>query len=186
MQANKLPFLVKCVFLLVIFALGFLLARDIFFLISGPSDQKNSSYAAADSSSAPTKTRADLPLSKASPTVPAESKESLREKPGENPISVTQDPAKNSPVDSPRVVDRPLELGNGQAKGTSFNTKLLRNDEGRLTTGDLRTGADVKPMGSLRNPGESSIAGSLRPDERSLPTGSLRPEEGSLPTGNLR
>ena len=160
-----------------------MLARDIFLLINVASEQKNSSYAAADSSSASTKTRADLPLSKASSTVPAESKESLREKPVENPI--TQDPAKNSPIDSRRVVDRPLELGNGQAKGTSVNTNL-RSDEGKLTTGDLRTGADVKSMGSLRTPGESSVSGSLRPDERSLPTGSLRPEEGSLPTGNLR
>ena len=48
MQADGLPFAVKFCLLLAIFALGFLLARDLFFIISGPSDQKNSSYAAAD------------------------------------------------------------------------------------------------------------------------------------------
>jgi len=187
MQTNGLPFVVKFFLLLVIFALGFLLARDLFFIINGPSDQKNSSYAATDSSPPSTKTKAETSSSKASPSAPAvEPKEPLREKSVEAPISVRQDPAKNLPADSPRAADRPLELGNGQAKSSGANPKPLRADDGRLPVGDLRTGSDAKPMGSLRSPGESSVAGSLRPDERSLPTESLRPDEGSLPAGSLR
>ena len=186
MQADGLPFAVKCCLLLAIFGLGFLLARDLFSIISGPSDQKNSSYAAADSSPVSTKTKAETPSSKVSPSaLPAESKEQVREKTAEVSTSLRQDSVKNPPIDNPGS-DRPLELGKGPAKNSGANVKSLRADEGRLPVGDLRTGADAKPMGSLRSPAESGITGSLRSDERSLPTGSLRPDEGSLPTGSLR
>jgi hypothetical protein len=186
MQADGLPFVVKFFLLLVIFALGLLWARELFFVISGPSDQKSSSYAAAVSSTAPTKTKREIPFSDASlATRAAKSNEPLREKLGEAAIS-KQDSPKNSPADNLKAPDRPLQFGNGSAKNSGFNSKPLRADEGVLPTGDLRTGADAKPMGSLRSPTESSVTGSLRSDERSLPTGSLRPDEGSLPTGSLR
>jgi hypothetical protein len=186
MQSDGLPFVVKFFLLLVIFALGFLLARDLFSIISRPSDQKNSSYAAADSLPAAAKTKEEKPSSKVSPpALPADSKEQVRERTGEASTSLSQDPVKNLPVDNPSS-GRPLELGNGPAKNTGLNAKSLRGDEGIPPLGDLRTGADAKPLGSLRSPAESSVTGSLRPDERSLPTGSLRPEEGSLPTGSLR
>lgn len=187
MQADGLPFAGKCFLLLAIFALGFLLARDLFFIISGPSDQKNSSYAAAGYSPAPVKTKAEKSSSKASPSaIPTESKELLREKPLEAPISVKQDPIKNFPAGSPKAADQLSESGNGSAEQSGPNPKTLRADEGTLPVGDLRKGADAKPMGGLRSPAESGVTGSLRPDERSLPTGSLRPDEGSLPMGNLR
>ena len=186
MQSDGLPFVVKFFLLLVIFALGFLLARDLFSIISRPSDQKNSSYAAADYSPAPTKTTAETSSSNASPSaIPMESKEQVREKTGEASTSLRQDPVKNLPIDNPSS-GRPLELGNGPAKNTGLNAKSLRGEEGVPPVGDLRTGTDVKPMGSLRGPAESGVVGSLRPDERALPTGSLRPDEGSLPTGSLR
>ena len=122
MQANGLPFVVKFLLLLVIFALGFLLARDLFFIISGPSDQKNSSYAATDSSPALIKTKAETSSSKASPSaLPAESKEPLREKAVEPPISVRQDPAKNLPADSPGAADRPTP-----GQGLSFQRPPFR------------------------------------------------------------
>ena len=187
MRSDGLPFVVKFFLLVVIFGLGFLLARDLFTIISRPSGQKNSSYAAADSLPASTKTKEEKPSSKVSPSaLPADSKEPLREKSVEVPISAGQDTLKNLPADDPTAANRPLELGNGQAKNSAVNAKPLRTDEGRLPVGDLRTGSDAKPMGSLRSPAESSVTGSLRSDERSLPTGSLRPDEGSLPGGSLR
>ena len=88
MQTDGLPFAGKFFLLLAIFALGFLLARDLFFIISGPSDQKNSSYAAADYSPAPVKTKVEKSSSKAS----AESK--------------AQDPIKNFPAGSPKATDQ--------------------------------------------------------------------------------
>jgi len=185
MQADGLPFVVKFFLLLAIFGLGFLLARDLFSIISGPSDQTNSSYAAADFSPVSTKTKAETPSSNGSPyALPAESKEQLREK-TEVSTSLRQDAVKNLPVDNPSS-GRSLELGNGPAKNTGLNAKSLRGDEGIPPVGDLRMGADAKPMGSLRGPGESGITGSLRPDERALPTGTLRPDEGSSPVGSLR
>ena len=186
MQADGLPFAGKFFLLLAIFALGFLLARDLFFIISGPSGQKNSSYA-ADSLPTSTRTKDEKPSSKVSRSaLPADSKEPLREKSVEAPISAGQETLQNLPADDPRAASRPLELGNGQAKSSAVNAKPLRTDDGRLPVGDLRTGSDAKPMGSLRSPAESSVTGSLRSDERSLPTGSLRPDEGSLPGGSLR
>jgi hypothetical protein len=186
MQADGLPFAGKFFLLLGIFALGFLLARDLFFIISGPSDQKNSSYAAADYSPAPAKTKAEKSSSKAPSAIPRESKEPLREKPVEATISVEQDPIKNFPAGSPKAADQLSESGDRSAKQSGSNPKPLRADEGTLPVGDLRTGADAKPTGGLRSPAESGVTGSLRPDERSLPTGSLRPDEGSLPLGSLR
>jgi hypothetical protein len=186
-QTDGLPFAAKLFLLLAIFGLGFLLARDLFFIVNGSSDQKSSSYAAADSSPASTKTKAQTSSPKVPPSaLPADSKEPLRERPIEAPISAGQDTLKNLPADDPRAANRPLELGNGQAKSSAVNPKPLRTDEERLPVGDLRTGADAKPMGSLRSPAESSVTGSLRPDERGLPTGNLRQDEGSLPTGGLR
>lgn len=185
MQADGLPFAVKFFLLLVIFALGFLLARDLFFIINGPSDQKDKTYAAAASSPIPTKAKKEIPSSEVPPIArPAESKDQLREKTGEAATSLRRDPVENLPIDNP-TAGRPLELGNRQAKKSGPNAKPLRADEG-LPMGDLRAGTDAKPMGSLRSPAESSVTGSLRPEERSLPTGSLRPEEGSLHTGSLR
>jgi hypothetical protein len=171
MQADGLPFAGKFFLLLAIFALGFLLARDLFFIISGPSDQKNSSYAAADYSPAPVKTKVEKSSSKAS-AIPTKSK--------------AQDPIKNFSAGSPKAADQLSESGNGSAEQSGPQPKTLRADEGTLPVGDLRKGADAKPMGGLRSPAESGVTGSLRPDERSLPTGSLRPDEGSLPMGNLR
>ena len=173
MQADGLPFAGKCFLLLAIFALGFLLARDLFFIISGPSGQKNSSYAAADYSPAPAKTKAEKSFSKASPSaIPTESK--------------AQDPIKNFPAGSPKAADQLSESGNGSAEQSGPQPRTLRADEGTVPVGDLRKGADAKPMGGLRSPAESGVTGSLRPDERSLPIGSLRPDEGSLPMGSLR
>jgi len=185
MQSDGLPFVVKFFLLLAVFGIGFILTRDLFFIMREPSGQKNNSYAASDSSPAPTKIKTETSSSKASPSAPAvESKEPLRDKLIEAPISSRQEPAKNLAVNNPQEVDRPLELGNTSKGG--LNAKPLRGDEGRLPMGDLRMGSDAKPMGSLRSPAESSITGSLRPDEHSLPTKSLRLEEGSLPTGSLR
>jgi cytoskeletal protein RodZ len=186
MQTDGLSFIVKFFLLVVIFALGFILARDLFFIINGPSDQKNSSYAASDSSPASAKTKTETSSSRASPSaIPMESKEQVREKTAEASTSLRQDPVKNLPIDNPSS-GRPLELGNGPAKNTGLNAKSLRGEEGISPVGDLRTGTDAKPTGSLRGPAESGVIGSLRPDERALPTGSLRPDEGSLPTGSLR
>ena len=186
MQADGLPFAVKFCLLLAIFGLGFLLARDLFSIISGPSDQTNGSYAAADSSPVSTKTKAETPSSKVSPSaLPAESKEQVREKTGEASTSLRQVPVENLLVDNP-TAGRPLEQGNGSVKKSGPNAKPLRADEGTLSGGDLRTGTDAKPMGSLRGPAESGVTGSLRPDERALPTGPLRSDEGSLPVGSLR
>jgi hypothetical protein len=184
MQSDRLPFVVKFLLLLVIFGLGLLLARDLFFIINGSSEQKNSSYA-AESSPAPTKTKKEIPSFDASPsTRRAESNEPLGEKTGQ--VSLVQDPAKDLPENNPSTIARPVELGNAPSKSNGSNANPLRADEERLPVGDLRTGADAKPMGSLRSPAESSVTGSLRPDERLLPTGSLRSDEGHLPTGSLR
>ena len=186
MQADGLPFAVKFCLLLAIFALGFLLARDLFFIVNGSSHQKNNSYAAAVSSPAPNKAKEGKPVSGPSPTArSAESKGQLPEKTGDASTSLRQLPVENSPVENPTGV-RPLELGNGSVKKSGPNAKPLRADEGTLSGGDLRTGTDAKPMGSLRGPGESGITGSLRPDERALPTGTLRSDEGSSPVGSLR
>src|SRR5262245_10321586 len=171
MQADGLPFAGKFFLLLAIFVLGFLLARDLFFIISGPSDQKNSSYAAADYSPAPVKTKVEKSSSKAS-AIPTESK--------------AQDPIKNFRADSPKADQLSESSGNGSTEQSGPQPKTLRADEGTLPVGDLRKGADAKPMGGLRSSAESGVTGSLRPDERSLPTGSLRPDEGSLPMRSLR
>jgi|SRR5262245_2437659 len=171
MQSDGLPFAGKLLLLLAIFVLGFLLARDLFFIISGPSDQKNRSYAAADYSPAPVKTKVEKSSSKAS-AIPTESE--------------AQDPIRNLPAGSPKAADQLSESGNGSAEQSGPQPKILRADEGTVPVGDLRKGADAKAMGALRSPAESGVTGSLRPDERSLPTGSLRPDEGSLPVGNLR
>jgi hypothetical protein len=185
MQANGIPFVVKFFLLLVIFALGFLLARDLFSIINGAPYQKNSSYAAADSSPSSTKTKMEKPSSEVSPSaLPADSKEPLREKAAEVSSSLSQAVVENLPGDK-TTAGRPLELGNGPTKKSGSDANPLRADEGR-PMGDLRTGADAKPLGSLRGPAESGITGSLRPDERLLPTRSLRSDEGSLPTGSLR
>jgi hypothetical protein len=187
MQVNGLPFVVRGFLLLAIFALGFLWARDLFFVINGRLEQKEKKYVAAAPSPAPTKTKRQIISSDVPSAVrPTESKEPLLENRGEASTSLKQDPAKNLPADNLKAADRPLELGNGPAKNSGPNTQSLRADEGRLPVRDLRTGAEAKPMGSLRSLAESGITGSLRPDERLLPTGSLRPEEGSLPTGSLR
>lgn len=187
MQSDRLPFIAKFLLLLVIFALGFLLARDLFFIISGPSEQKNSSYAAAESSPAATKTKKGKTSSEPSTSAgPVGSKEPLLEKADQASNALAQDAAKDLSADNPSTVGRPMELGNTPSKTSSLSAKPLRADTAVLPMGDLRTGADAKPMGSLRTPSESSISGSLRSDERLLPTGSLRPDEGHLPTGSLR
>jgi cytoskeletal protein RodZ len=186
MQSERLPFVVKILLLLVIFALGFLLARDLFFIISGPSEQKNSSYAAAQSSPAPTKTKKGITSSETSSSArPVGSKEALLEKADRASNLLGQDLAKDLPADNPSTIGKPMELGNAPSKSNALNAKPLR-DTGILPGGDLRTGADAKPLGSLRTPSESSVSGSLRSDELSLPTGSLRQDEGHLPTGSLR
>ena len=179
------PFAVKCFLLLAIGALGFLWARDLFFIIRGPSDQKNSSYAAADSP-ATIGTRAQNSAPRVSPTAQPEGpREQSRDKTAEKSTSLRQDAVKNLPADQSSAGDS-LEPGNRPIKKSGSNAKSLRSDEGARPTGDFRTGVDAKPLESLRSPAESGITGSLRSDEGILPTGSLRPNEGSLPTGSLR
>ena len=175
MRADGPSFFVTLILLLLIFAMGFLTLRDIYFWVGeSPTPEDGPASTAASLYQAPEVKQDRSPDSSTSVSLVTERGEPLSGSLEQGPVSPRLDPVESLSVVNYNDINPPRLTSNRPENNSGITGKSLRPDEGKLPTGSLRGEADAKPVGNLRDPQDSVVSGSLRPDEGSLPTGSLR------------